>query len=87
MARLSPLVEEQSSLANENRASEKTRIELVAEIEQMLEEKRDLRAQNRHALEVMREWLSEPDEDEPAWWTEFNRQLERHRLNLRQTSR
>ncbi|MBN1316583.1 MAG: hypothetical protein JXA42_13990 [Anaerolineales bacterium] len=42
-----------------------------------------LRPQNRLALELLQEWMEEPDDLGEAWWEAFDRELS-HRLSFRE---
>jgi prevent-host-death family protein len=87
VARLLPLTDEPSTQEKEQPTNQKTRAEVAQNIKQMLEEGRALPERNRLALELMHEWLSEPDEHDEAWWREFDEQLSRNRFTLRRTVR
>jgi antitoxin (DNA-binding transcriptional repressor) of toxin-antitoxin stability system len=87
VARLAPLTEEAEAVPKPTGQAKipVTRQEVVAEIEQILAEGRDLLPKNRRALEIMREWLSEPDEHDEAWWDEFNAELAQNRFTFRRS--
>jgi hypothetical protein len=43
-----------------------------------------LRPENRRALELLEAWMAEPDDLGEAWWDDFERELQQHRLSLRE---
>jgi hypothetical protein len=44
----------------------------------------DLPSQNQRALDLLRAWISEPDDLGEAWWVEFERDLEENPLRFRE---
>lgn len=43
-----------------------------------------LRPENQRALDLLAAWMAEPDELGEAWWEDFERELQQHRLSLRE---
>ena len=43
-----------------------------------------LRPQNRRALALIEEWLSEPDDLGEEWWDSFEQDLKKYRLSFRE---
>ncbi len=48
-----------------------------------MNEPRDIRPKNKHAIELLDAWLSEPDELGPEWWDEFEWEMNACRLSFR----
>jgi hypothetical protein len=46
---------------------------------------RRLRPQNMKLLRWLDSWLATPDDRGETWWTEFQADLQGHRMNLRTT--
>lgn len=42
-----------------------------------------IRLENRRALALLDEWMSEPDDLGEDWWAEFEKELREHRLAFR----